>query len=174
MGFYFSNKETKEDVFRQVEDHLTSLELSLDSQDQSRPWGGAFYISQSSIKNFVQRFFPELSKDTIYKYGELLRPKILIVAPNHKLSWQYHHRRAEVWKNLGDGVGIIISPTDKQPGRHTVLKTGGLVEHGPLTRHRLVGLDNWGVLAEIWQHTNPELLSDEDDIIRLEDNYGRA
>jgi len=34
------------------------------------------------------------------------------------------------------------------------------------------GIDGWGVVAEIWQHTasNP---SDEEDIERLQDDFGR-
>lgn len=34
-------------------------------------------------------------------------------------------------------------------------------------RHRLIGLNNWGVIAEIWRHTDKENPSDEDDIVRL-------
>jgi len=40
-------------------------------------------------------------------------------------------------------------------------------------RHRLIRLDSWGVVAEIWQHTDKEEPSDEDDIIRLQDDFGR-
>jgi hypothetical protein len=40
-------------------------------------------------------------------------------------------------------------------------------------RHRLVGLDNWGVVTEIWQHTDVEHPSDESDIVRLQDDFGR-
>ena len=40
-------------------------------------------------------------------------------------------------------------------------------------RHRLVGLEDWAVLAEIWQHTDLEKPSDEDDIVRVEDDFGR-
>ena len=39
-------------------------------------------------------------------------------------------------------------------------------------RHRLIGLDDYGVVAEIWQHTD-SLPSDEDDIIRVQDDFGR-
>ena len=39
-------------------------------------------------------------------------------------------------------------------------------------RHRLVGLKDFGVVAEIWQHTDP-VPSDEDDIIRVQDDFGR-
>jgi len=39
-------------------------------------------------------------------------------------------------------------------------------------RHRLIGLDNYAVVAEIWQHTD-KIPSDEDDIIRVQDDFGR-
>jgi mannose-6-phosphate isomerase len=40
-------------------------------------------------------------------------------------------------------------------------------------RHRLLGLNEWGIIAEIWQHTDATDPSDEDDIVRLQDDYGR-
>jgi mannose-6-phosphate isomerase len=52
-----------------------------------------------------------------------------------------------------------------EPGALIVLKQG--------ERHRLVGLDGWGVIAEIWQHTHATHPSDEDDIVRVQDDFGR-
>ena len=40
-------------------------------------------------------------------------------------------------------------------------------------RHRLIGLDGWGIVAEIWRHTDAENPSDEDDIVRVQDDFGR-
>ena len=40
-------------------------------------------------------------------------------------------------------------------------------------RHRLIGLNEFSIIAEIWQHTNANHPSDEDDIIRLQDDFGR-
>ena len=40
-------------------------------------------------------------------------------------------------------------------------------------RHRLIGLNDFGVVSEIWQHTNPDYPSDENDIVRLSDDYER-
>ena len=40
-------------------------------------------------------------------------------------------------------------------------------------RHRLIGLDDYAVVAEIWQHTDANHPSDEDDIIRVQDDFGR-
>ena len=36
-----------------------------------------------------------------------------------------------------------------------------------------IGLNDFAVLAEIWQHTDPENPSNEDDIVRISDDYGR-
>ena len=40
-------------------------------------------------------------------------------------------------------------------------------------RHRLIGLDDYSVVAEIWQHTDINHPSDEEDIIRVQDDFGR-
>jgi hypothetical protein len=37
----------------------------------------------------------------------------------------------------------------------------------------LVGLDEWGAVAEIWIHTDAQNLSNEEDIHRLQDDYAR-
>jgi hypothetical protein len=41
-------------------------------------------------------------------------------------------------------------------------------------RHRLIGLEKWGVVAEIWQHIDMSSPSDEHDIVRVSDDYERA
>jgi len=40
-------------------------------------------------------------------------------------------------------------------------------------RHLLIGLDDYSVVALIWQHTDKNNLSDEEDIIRVQDDFGR-
>ena len=40
-------------------------------------------------------------------------------------------------------------------------------------RHRLLGLDGWGIVAEIWRHTDAENPSNEEDIVRVQDDFGR-
>ena len=168
----FSSEKTKENVFQEVNSYLDDLGLHIADKDDQRPWGGFFVIDQSSIKNFITKYFSEIPVEEIFKYGENISPKILLVAPNQKLSWQYHHRRAELWQVVSGPIGVIRSNDDNQ-GELETFSDGSLITHGPEVRHRLVGLDNWGVVAEIWQHTNPSQLSDENDIVRLEDSYGR-
>ena len=52
--------------------------------------------------------------------------------------------------------------------------TGNKVAMEMAERHRLVGLENWGVFAEFWQHTDPSQLSDKEDVLRVQDDYKRA
>ena len=41
-------------------------------------------------------------------------------------------------------------------------------------RHRLVGPDDWENVAEIWQYTDVENPSDENDFIRVQNDFGRS
>lgn len=172
MHFNLPPNPNKENVFEAVGEHLEKLSLKVADVDTTKPWGGAYYIEGASTDAFIEAFFPEVNREDLYRYGEELSPKILIVGPDEKLSWQYHNRRAETWKTLTP-VGIMDSNTDTKPDTHTVLNTGEIIQHGNQVRHRLIGLDEWGVIAEIWQHTVPGNPSTEEDIVRLEDNYGR-
>ena len=104
--------------------------------------------------------------------GLPLSPKILCVSPGKKLSWQYHHRRSELWKLIEGEAAYKKSDTDEEGDLHIMeLKKTLTLKKGE--RHRLIGLHEWGIIAEIWQHTNAENPSDEDDIVRLLDDFGR-
>jgi len=67
---------------------------------------------------------------------------------------------------------VITSDSDTE-GILKELGEGDLVRLAQGQRHRLVGLDSWGVLAEIWQHTDPSHPSDEEDIVRVQDDFGK-
>ncbi len=95
-----------------------------------------------------------------------------MVAPQKRLSWQYHFRRAEIWKCIGGVVDVMTSETDEEKTLHT-LHTGDIIRLKQGERHRLVGRDEWGIVAEIWQHTDETHPSDEDDIVRVQDDFSR-
>ena len=101
-----------------------------------------------------------------------LSPKILLVKPEARLSWQYHHRRAETWRVVEGPVGIVRSATDDE-GELVRFEAGETIVLEKGERHRLIGLEGWGVVAEFWQHTDPDHPSDEDDIVRVQDDYAR-
>ena len=169
----FPAETAKVDVFNQVEKTVIDLGFNINKQDQTRPWGGFFVLDESQASQFIETYFPHLSVAD-FGVGRKLSPKILVVAPHKRLSWQYHFRRAEIWKVIaGTTVGVKISDNDEQSDDVKVLKSGSFIQMDKGERHRLIGLDGWGVVAEIWQHTDPENPSDEDDIVRLQDDFGR-
>jgi len=95
-----------------------------------------------------------------------------MVQPKTRLSWQYHHRRAEIWKLVAGEAGVVTSPTDVE-GTVRALSVGEIIRLDGGERHRLVGLQGWGMISEIWQHTDKENPSDESDIVRVQDDFGR-
>jgi mannose-6-phosphate isomerase len=164
--------EGKEAIFTAVRAYLDGLSLGIASIDSDRPWGGFFVIDEADTDTFIGQFFPEYDVQHIKQFGSRLSPKILVVGPSEELSWQYHHRRAELWKCLKGPVGYKRSRYDDQ-GKTYTLAIGGTVQFNPSERHRLMGLVKWGIVAEFWQHTDPNSPSDENDIVRLADKYGR-
>lgn len=161
----------KEQVFLEIANDLIKSGFTIEEQDSDRPWGGFFKISEYEAARFVQTYFPGIDVEDLKISGKL-SPKILLVAPFKRLSWQYHYRRAEIWRVLHGEVGVLTSFTDEQ-GELNLLNSGDVVKLKAEERHRLVGLEDWSVLAEIWQHTDANLPSDEFDIVRLEDDFGR-
>jgi mannose-6-phosphate isomerase len=141
------------------------------SSDLNRPWGGFYVIDENQAQQFADTFFDGMDISTL-KIGGKLSPKILLVAPEKRLSWQYHNRRAEIWKVVSGQVGVVRSETD-QEGDLVVHTTGEVIKLAQGERHRLIGLAEQGVIAEIWQHTDANHPSDEDDIVRVQDDFGR-
>ncbi|RIJ42686.1 cupin domain-containing protein [Pontibacter oryzae] len=164
-------EETKSRLFSELEQELQEKGFIIDKQDQSRPWGGFFVIDESQAQRFADTYFKGISIDDLKISGKL-SPKILVVAPEKRLSWQYHHRRAEIWQVVKGTVGVVTSATDEEQERKT-LYPGDQIKLQQGERHRLVGLDSWGILAEIWQHTDASNPSNEEDIVRVQDDFGR-
>ena len=161
----------KHTIFMEVEEELTRLGFTIVDQDDARPWGGFFVIDEAQAPRFIETFFPN-HNPTEFALFSRLSPKILMVAPGKRLSWQYHHRRSELWRVVAGEAGVVVSKTDEQ-GPVRKLTEGDEVELEQGERHRLVGTYQWGVVAEIWKHTDPEKPSDEEDIVRVEDDFGR-
>jgi mannose-6-phosphate isomerase len=159
------------DIFLRYVKLLKDSNLNIVSFDNDRPWGGFFVIADEQAQQFANQFFDGLDVSTL-KRGGALSPKILVVAPEQRLSWQYHHRRAEIWRVIQGQVGVKRSTNDIE-GPLEVLDFGDTITLQQGERHRLIGLDDYAVIAEIWQHTNANHPSDEDDIVRVQDDFGR-
>jgi mannose-6-phosphate isomerase-like protein (cupin superfamily) len=166
-----STEQTVEQLFTQIEKEVNEQGFTIVDKDWDRPWGGFFVIDEKDAPDFIDLYFGGMDIEDLKVSGKL-SPKILVVQPEKRLSWQYHHRRAEIWRVLEGPVGVMTSDTDEQQPVET-LSSGEYVKLKQGERHRLVGLDIWGILAEIWQHTDPDNPSDEDDIVRVQDDFGR-
>ena len=162
----------KKAVFSNVEKYLVVNGFRVVAKDSDRPWGGFFVVDEGQAEEFGALYFPGIQIASLKVGDGRLSPKILIVESHKRLSWQYHHRRSEIWRLAAGTAGVITSETDEE-GPLQRLKPGEVVRLNKGQRHRLVGLDGWGMIAEIWQHTDPSQPSDEADIVRVQDDFGR-
>ncbi len=151
---------------------LTGAGLTVVGEDLNRPWGGFLLVEPTEIQEFIRAYFPLAGVESS-DGASALSPKILLVAPGRRLSWQYHLRRSEIWRVLEGPVGISRSPDDEQAPVRSY-DAGEILRLGLGERHRLIGLETCGVVAEIWQHTDTSSPSDELDIVRLADDYDRT
>ena len=157
--------------FKKIENEIIEKGFKIIYKDFERPWGGFLVIDESQAQDFKNTFFDKINMETL-KIREKLSPKILIVKPNSKLSWQYHHRRVEFWRVYKGKVGISRSFDDLEKPM-TVLNENDQIKIKIGERHRLIGLEDYALISEIWQHTDPDHPSDENDIVRISDDYGR-
>ena len=154
-----------------IKQEMKSLGFITVSFDFEKPWGGFLVIDETQAQDFSNQFFKGLDVNTL-KIGGKLSPKILIVKPAARLSWQYHNRRAEIWQVFKGSAGIIRSNSDVE-NEMKIFNEGDQIILQQGERHRLIGLDDYCVVAEIWQHIDGDYPSDEEDIIRVQDDFGR-
>jgi len=153
-----------------IQQEIESYGFTIIAKDFERPWGAFLVIKEEEAQDFANQFFDGIDVETLRIKGRL-SPKILIVKPDARLSWQYHHRRAEIWQVYKGEVGVIRSDDDTE-GELVRFKKGGQVRLTQRERHRLIGLEDYGIVAEIWQHTD-SIPSDEEDIVRVQDDFSR-
>ena len=95
--------------------------------------------------------------------GDNYAVKKIWVEPDQRLSLQYHNLRAEHW-TVVKGSGVVTQGTLE---RHC--KPGDTFDIGVEQTHRLAGGPDGVLIIEVQRGT-----CKEDDIIRLEDDYGRV
>jgi mannose-6-phosphate isomerase len=91
--------------------------------------------------------------------------KVIHVNRGESLSLQYHERKDE-WLLVSEGtVDLELGTVDGK--LETVrMQAGDSVHLPPLTRHRVTAVED----TDIFEVSTPEM----DDVVRLEDRYGRA
>jgi len=92
--------------------------------------------------------------------------KTIYIKPNSRVSLQYHNNREEWWLLVeGDATAIV---QDKKGTRSIPLKKGEVFRVGKKQVHRLTS-KRGGVVVEVAYGD-----FDENDIVRLEDDFGRT
>ena len=91
--------------------------------------------------------------------------KRIIVKPGEQLSYQYHYHRDEVWVIIQGQAEIILDDVVHN------YEEGGIVTIKKLQKHRV---KNTGDIDLIFIETQTGNSFDEEDIVRIQDNYGRT
>ncbi len=93
--------------------------------------------------------------------------KVLRIRAGHRLSLQLHRRKRETMIVLRGEVRLTLGPSI-QALSHRTLRPGQRAQVAPGTIHRLEALS---ADAEVLEFASAD---DGDDLVRLEDDYGRA
>ena len=102
--------------------------------------------------------------EQIWALTDKYASKFLHVRRGEALSWQYHERKDETIHVLNGLIRLELSDTDT-PAEIALLRPGETCHIPSGKRHRMTALDTSLVL----EVSTPEL----DDVVRLEDKYGR-
>ena len=91
--------------------------------------------------------------------------KVLHINKGEALSLQYHDRKDEYQYVVKGAVDIELGGPDGALKKHR-MQAGDTLHITPGTRHRLTAVED----TDIFEVCTPEI----DDVVRLEDRYGRA
>ena len=115
------------------------------------------------IKHIYKEYRPWGSFENLLD-EEYCKVKRIIVKPGQRLSYQYHYKRDECWVIVQGAATVTLD--DKI---HTFIE-GDVVQIEYGTKHRV---ENKGDEDLIFIETQTGTYFGEDDIVRLEDDYGR-
>jgi mannose-6-phosphate isomerase-like protein (cupin superfamily) len=151
---------------------LTDQGFRITEINFERPWGGYVRVAEEQSKKFIENYYA--GTNVHHTPGLMMTPKLLAVAPGIRLSWQYHKLRNEIWRVIFGPMAVMLSQSDDQPVPQ-IYNTNDIIKIQTEHRHRAIGLENWGVWAELWQHVDPEHPSTEqEDIVRVQDDFART
>jgi len=91
--------------------------------------------------------------------------KLIFVRKGHRLSLQYHEKKDESIY-IYEGKALVEIGGSGGHMESTMLEPGQCIRIPPLTRHRLQAIED----TTLFEVSTPEL----DDVVRVEDDYGRA
>ena len=112
----------------------------------------------------MRRVLKPWGEEIIFAETDRYAGKILVVRQGHCLSLQYHQRKDETLYLYRGRMRFFIEEDGALVERP--FRPGDVFRVRPGTRHRMEALED----SEIFEVSTPEL----DDVVRLEDRYGRV
>ena len=104
--------------------------------------------------------------ELIWALSELYAGKLLSVKAGHELSLQFHREKDESWYVLEGRAELDLARAGEKTTSSEVVTPGAAFRIRPGTVHRIRALEDT-VILEV---STPQL----DDVVRLDDAYGRA
>jgi len=119
---------------------------------------------EGEVRGLIAEDIRPWGKFRVYPHERAGSLKIITVNPGSSLSLQFHRRRAEFWVILDEGLEVTVGDRVWRP------RADEEVFIPRQTPHRLRGVgDRPARVMELWLGQ-----SGEDDIVRLDDLYGRS
>ena len=112
----------------------------------------------------VRRVDKPWGHEIIWAHTERYVGKVLFVKAGERLSLQYHEAKDETVYVMSGKMVFEVGPRDEER-EDRVMKAGDSYHITPHTVHRMIAIEDTTIL----EASTPEL----DDVVRLEDKYGR-
>lgn len=103
--------------------------------------------------------------ELIWAHANAYVGKVLFVRAGHSLSLQFHHEKDESWYVESGRAKLELGESGDAVLNTEVIQAGACFRFRPGTVHRVTALEDTTIL----EVSTPQL----DDVVRLEDAYGR-
>ena len=113
----------------------------------------------------VRRVEKPWGHELIWAMTDLYCGKLLFVKAGHSLSLQFHRQKDESWLVQAGRAKLELGDMGESILREEVVGAGAAFHYRPGTVHRITALEDTTIL----EVSTPHL----DDVVRLEDAYGR-
>ena len=129
-------------------------------------------LSSSNLES-LDRFAVETRRiekpwghELIWAVTDLYVGKVLFVAAGHSLSLQFHREKDEAWYVQSGRAKVELGEAGEAVLVEEIVTAGAAFRFEPGTVHRVTALEDTTIL----EVSTPHL----DDVVRLEDSYGRV
>jgi len=104
--------------------------------------------------------------ELIWAHADAYVGKVLFVRAGHSLSLQFHREKDESWYVESGRAKLELGETGNAVLKTEVVSAGACFRYRPGTVHRVTAIEDTTII----EVSTPQL----DDVVRLEDKYGRA